>query len=141
MENSDITSTIDLVIPETDYYIEDYIVPGAIGYFDINVDSTDVSVRFKYTITCSPSETNNISDLKPIGYSLNGNNDSIIYLTETNSTIENYLLSYETTSSIRVYVKWIDDSTEILNDTADTDLSQDQAIGKLDVNVKFEQRQ
>ena len=37
MNNSDITSTIDLVIPETDYYIEDYIVPGAVGYFDINV--------------------------------------------------------------------------------------------------------
>ncbi len=141
MENSDITSIIDLVIPETDYYIEDTIVPGAIGYFDINVDATDVSVRFKYTITCSSSETNKISDLEVIGYSLNGNNDSIIYLTDTYSTIENYLLSYETTSSIRVYVKWVDDSTEKLNDTADTNLSQDQSIGKLDVNVKFEQRQ
>lgn len=141
MNNSDITSTIDLVIPETDYYIEDYIVPGAVGYFDINVDATNVSVRFKYTITCSSAESNSISDLKTIGYSLNGDNDTIIELTNTNSTIENYLLSYETTSSIRVYVKWVDDSTETLNDTEDTTLAQDNSIGKINVNVKFEQRQ
>ncbi len=141
MNNSDITSTIELVVPESDYYKENYIVPGAIGYFDVNVDSTNVSVRFKYTITCSSPNSNQISDLKPIGYSLNGNNDTIIELTNTNYTIENYLLSYETTSSIRVYVKWIDDLTESLNDLEDTTLAQDNSIGKVDVNVKFEQMQ
>ena len=140
IENSDITSTIELTVPETDYNIENYIVPGATGYFDIIVDGNNVTVPFKYTITSLLGNNNEILDFKIIGYSLDNNNDSISYLTELNSNVE-INVQANSTSTIRVYVQWDDnDNSQNLNDEEDTLLAQDSAIGSVVVNLKFEQR-
>ena len=140
MENSDITSTIELTIPETNYNIENYLVPGAIGYFDIIVDGSDISVPFKYTITSLLGTNNEISDLKIVGYSLDNNNDNISYLTEINPNVE-ISVQPNQSSTIRVYVQWNDDeNSQNLNDEEDTLLAQDNAIGSVVVSLKFEQR-
>lgn len=140
MESSDISSTIELTVPETNYNIEDYIVPGAIGYFDIIIDGSSISVPFKYTVTNSLANNNEISDLKIIGYSID-NNNSITYLTEFNPNVE-LNVQANSNSSVRVYVQWNDNTTtQNLNDTADTLLAQETATGSIVVNVKFEQRQ
>ena len=140
MENSDITSTIELTIPETNYNIENYLVPGAIGYFDIIVDGSDISVPFKYTITSLLGTNNEISDLKIVGYSLDNNNDNISYLTEINPNVE-ISVQPNQNSTIRVYVQWNDDENlQNLNDEEDTLLAQDNAIGSVVVSLKFEQR-
>ena len=140
MESSDISSTIELTVPETNYNIEDYIVPGAIGYFDIIIDGSSISVPFKYTVTNSLANNNEISDLKIIGYSID-NNNSITYLTEINPNVE-LNVQANSNSSVRVYVQWNDDNTtQNSNDTADTLLAQETATGSIVVNVKFEQRQ
>lgn len=140
IENSDITSAIELIVPETDYNLEDYIVPGAIGYFDIVVDGSSISVPFKYTVTSILGNNNEISDLKIIGYSIDNNNDSITYLTDLNPNVE-INVQPNTNSTVRVFVQWNDDTnTENLNDTEDTFLAQDEAIGSIIVTVKFEQR-
>lgn len=140
MENSDITSTIELTIPETNYNIENYLVPGAIGYFDVIVDGSDISVPFKYTITSLLGTNNEISDLKIVGYSLDNNNDNISYLTEINPNVE-ISVQPNQSSTIRVYVQWNDDeNSQNLNDEEDTLLAQDNAIGSVVVSLKFEQR-
>ena len=140
MENSDITSTIELTIPETNYNIENYLVPGAIGYFDIIVDGSDISVPFKYTITSLLGTNNEISDLKIVGYSLDNNNDNISYLTEINPNVE-ISVQPNQSSTIRVYVQWNDDeNSQNLNDEEDTLLAQDNATGSVVVNLRFEQR-
>lgn len=115
------------------------MVPGAIGYFDINVDGSSISVPFKYTVTSSISNDNEISDLKIIGYSID-NNNSITYLTEINPNVE-LNVQANSTSHVRVYIQWNDEpTTQSLNDTEDTLLAQDVATGSVVVNVKFEQR-
>ena len=140
MENSDITSTIELTIPETNYNIENYLVPGVIGYFDVIVDGSDISVPFKYTITSLLGTNNEISDLKIVGYSLDNNNDNISYLTEINPNVE-ISVQPNQNSTIRVYVQWNDDeNSQNSNDEEDTLLAQDNAIGSVVVNLKFEQR-
>ena len=140
MENSDITSTIELTIQETNYNIENYLVPGAIGYFDIIVDGSDISVPFKYTITSLLGTNNEISDLKIVGYSLDNNNDNISYLTEINPNVE-ISVQPNQNSTIRVYVQWNDDeNSQNSNDEEDTLLAQDNATGSVVVNLRFEQR-
>ena len=141
IENSDITSIVELTVPETSYNIEGYIVPGAIGYFDIAVDGSGVSVPFKYTVTSTLGTDNEISDLKIIGYSIGNNNNTITYLTQLNPNVE-LNVQPNTNSTVRIYVQWDDDSsTQSLNDTSDTSLAEDEATGSIIVNVRFEQRQ
>lgn len=140
IENSDITSIVELTVPETSYNIEGYIVPGAIGYFDIAVDGSGVSVPFKYTVTSTLGTDNEISDLKIIGYSIGNNNNTITYLTQLNPNVE-LNVQPNTNSNVRVFVQWDDDNaTQNLNDIEDTLLAQDEATGSIIVNVKFEQR-
>lgn len=141
INSSDITSTIELTIPETNYNISNYIVPGAIGYFDIAVDGSGVSVPFKYTVTSTLGTDNEISDLKIIGYSIGNNNNTITYLTQLNPNVE-LNVQPNTNSTVRIYVQWDDDSsTQSLNDIEDTSLAEDEATGSIIVNVRFEQRQ
>ena len=53
LQNSDFSSTLSLKVPKSDYYIEDYMVPGATGYYDLIIDSSNVSLPFRFHITCS----------------------------------------------------------------------------------------
>lgn len=139
INSSDITSTIELTVPETNYYKEGYLVPGAIGYFDIDVDGSNVNLPYKYTVTSVLSEDNEIADLKIIGYSVD-NGNTINYLTELNPNVE-LNVQANTDSIARVYVQWNDDtSTQTLNDVADTTLAREEAIGSIDVTIRFEQR-
>ena len=139
INSSDITSTIELTVPETNYCKEGYLVPGAIGYFDIDVDGSNVNLPYKYTVTSVLSEDNEIADLKIIGYSVD-NGNTINYLKELNTNVE-LNVQANTDSIARVYVQWNDDtSTQTLNDVADTTLAREEAIGSIDVTIRFEQR-
>lgn len=139
INEEDFSSNISLVFPETAYSIENYIVPGSIGYFDLNVDCSDVSLYFKYIVDCTFEENNEINDLKVIGFSVEGNNSSITYLDDINTQVINYVLPDSTFSSMRVYVQWNDDLTNTLDDSEDTLLALSNALGEVQVNVRFEQ--
>ncbi|MBR6034188.1 MAG: hypothetical protein IKP28_05610 [Clostridia bacterium] len=139
IRDSDFTENLTLEFPGDDYYIEDYIVPGAVGYFDLEIDTTSVSMPFKYTVTVEPDDDNEIDDIDVIGYSLNGNNNTIIYLDETHTEISNTALATGSTSSIRVYVQWVDEGTQVLDDDDDTDLALNEAVAVVVVTVDFEQ--
>ena len=139
IKNSNFSSNLSLVFPGNDYYSEGFIVPGSIGYFDLTIDTSSVTMPFKYSVIASPDATTEISDIKVIGYSLDGNNDVINYLNEENSTIENSVSVDSQNSSIRVYMQWVDDDTETLDDDADTELALDGSKAVVLVNVLFEQ--
>ncbi len=139
IKNSDFSANLSLEFPGDEYYIEDFIVPGAIGYFDLIIDTTSVSMPFSYTVTVEPDDTNEIDDLETIGYSLNGNNNTIIYLDENNTEISNTVLIAGGTSSIRVYIKWNDENPQVLDDDDDTGLALDEANAVVLVTVNLEQ--
>lgn len=139
IQSTNFSTNLNLVFPGNEYYSEDYIVPGSIGYFDLTVDTSDVSIPFNYTVTAEPDILNDIDDIKVIGYSLNGNNENITYLNEENTNIINSVYPSSQSSSIRVYVQWVDDSTETLDDDDDTEIALDEGKAVVLVHVLFEQ--
>ena len=110
------------------------------GYFDLTVDSTNVNVNFKYTVTTTFASGNSISDMQIIGYSLNGNNNSITYLDNSHPTATNQVSYSANTSSMRVYVQWVDGtSNETLNNYQDTLVAINHGQTAITATVTFEQ--
>ena len=139
LQNSDFSSTLSLKVPKSDYYIEDYMVPGATGYYDLIIDSSNVSLPFRFHITCSVAENSDIKDAKIIGYSRNGNSQ-ITYLDDSKKEITDSVAETVDTCSVRVYVKWIDnDSSETMNDTNDTSVALNNGNAIITTNISFEQ--
>ena len=139
LQNSDFSSTLSLKVPKSDYYIEDYMVPGATGYYDLIIDSSNVSLPFRFHITCSVAENSDIKDAKIIGYSRNGNSQ-ITYLDDSKKEITDSVSETVDTCSVRVYVKWIDnDSSETMNDTNDTSVAINNGNAIITTNISFEQ--
>ena len=139
LQNSDFSSTLSLKVPKSDYYIEDYMVPGATGYYDLIIDSSNVSLPFRFHITCSVAENSDIKDAKIIGYSRNGISQ-ITYLDDSKKEITDSVSETVDTCSVRVYVKWIDnDSSETMNDTNDTSVAINNGNAIITTNISFEQ--
>ena len=79
------------------------------GYFDLVIDSSNVSLAFRYTITASVSQNSEVTDAKIVGYSFPGVQNYITYLNNGNTTIQSSAASSVKSSTIRVYVVWNDD--------------------------------
>ena len=139
LSNSDFTQNLNLTFPETEYKIADVIVPGAVGYFDINIDCSNVSLYFTYHVTCTLPVDNKIDDVKIIGYVRNISDTNITPINSSTNSIDIPVLPNATSNNIRVFVQWVDDQTEVLDDEDDTTLAQQEAEAKLQVNVSFEQ--
>ncbi len=148
ISNSNFSENLTLTFPETTYKIADCVVPGSIGYFDLNVDCSQLNVRFQYTVTCTFPSTNEIADMKVIGYSLDGSSN-MATLRNYNDPITNNAASSANTTSIRVYIQWIDDAAdtvtqsnnETLNNVQDTAIALAADSAVVTANVKFEQIQ
>ena len=139
MNNSNFSQTLSLTVEENAYHIANYIVPGGEGYFDLALDSSEVSLNFSYTITISNVSTSNISDIKLKGYSLDGGTN-ITNLTGSTTQITNSVTNNVNSSSIRVYVEWNDDSTtENMNDVQDTTVANTNGKAVIQANISFEQ--
>lgn len=140
MNNSDFSSNVNLVFPGNNYYLANYIVPEALGYFDLVIDSSEIVLPFRFTITATADANNDIADAKIVGYSYPGQVDYITYLAANATSIQGSANGSVNSTTIRVYVSWNDDaSTQLLNDVQDTALALNSADAILNVNVSFEQ--
>ncbi len=111
------------------------------GYFDLVIDSSEVSLAFRYTITVSVTQSSDITDAKIVGYSFPGVQNYITYLNSQSTNIQSSAASSVETSRIRVYVVWDDDeNTEDLNDAEDTLIALQSGEAEIEVNVSFEQQ-
>ena len=139
MNNSDFSTTLNLVFPGNSYYNANCVVPGAIGYFELTVDSSNVTVPFRYTVTTSFASGNDITDMEIIGYSLDGSN-TITYLDNLHPSAMNVVNASTNSSSIKVYVQWVDGTVgENLNDIQDTAIAKSSGKTAITANVLFEQ--
>ena len=145
INSSNFSSTLNLTVPGTTYYNTGALVPTAIGYFDLNIDATNVALNVKYTITCPSPATNNITDLKIIGYSTSTNYSNITYLSSPSATITRTVAGTNT-EDIRIFVKWVDDDqvtfstySQVLDDDDDTSIAVSNGNGAVLVNILFEQ--
>lgn len=110
------------------------------GYFDLIVDTSEVDLAVKYTVTATLLNTNEIADCKIIGYSFPGQIDTITYLNDSNTEVQGSVAAEYDSSTIRIYVSWDDDEeTESLNDTQDTSIALNSGKAVIQANVSFEQ--
>lgn len=110
------------------------------GYFDLVVDTSEVDLAVKYTITATLLNTNEIADCKIIGYSFPGQIDTITYLNDSNTEVQGSVAAEYDSSTIRIYVSWDDnEETESLNDTQDTSIALNSGKAVIQANVSFEQ--
>lgn len=133
-----LTNEIVPVLDENPYVKEGVIAPGSTGHFDLVINAEEVDVDFTYEISGTVSEDTPLSDLILTEYEING------VKTAYNPTnkITGTLLKNTGDTSIRVYFKWNDDSTETMNNQQDTAyaIDPDHQPTEITVNIKFLQK-
>lgn len=152
--NSESNITITPVIEANQYTASNTVAPSSTGYFDIEVDPTNVDVSFDYSINLELDDKN-LPDLMITKYSIIDKNNNIGKATTLNSNVINGTMNYDNsikdfkfeTFSIRVYFEWIEGTknSETMNDAADTKVGNDAAKGTNDsfqikASISFEQK-
>lgn len=149
LENKDFTENFALVFPESEYSVEGVIVPGAVGYFDINVDSSATNVPFRTTIKSEITISDKVDENFIVTeYTINGSEVKHLVTNPYDSvdeipahpipfTITDIVQKDTDKTSYRVYLTWIDRSAE----TGEGNGSLGYAGDMLDlkVTVTFEQ--
>lgn len=110
------------------------------GYFDLVVDTSEVNLAVRYTVTVTVPSSSNISDIKIVGYSFPGQTNNITYLQNNSNTVSSSAAANISTSTMRIYISWNDDTqTESMNDIQDTQVALNSGKGVVQASVLFEQ--
>lgn len=139
--NTDISSAIKPVFPGNEHIASDVITPTSEGYFDLNLDFSDVDVSFEYVINAKVSDTSPVKDLVVTGYSID-DQEKIIF-DDFNSPISDIILlnSGITNRKIRIYIMWNDDeTTQTMSNLEDTAVTSSNQPITFDVNISFTQK-
>ncbi len=150
--NSSSSITLMPVVEQNQYVAKNKIAPSSKGYFDIDIDPSNVELSFNYAISLNIENTN-IPDLVITKYSIidssyvegdvlevsNIENNLIEGSVNYDNTIENYKFEPFT---IRIYFEWYEGTDESMNDTADTNIGIDAESNplKINANISFEQK-
>ncbi len=152
-DNLDSSITFEPIIEEHDYIASNVMAPTSTGYFDIEIDPSNVEISFKYTIDIT-IEDEKIPDLIITKYSIipdsyiEGDNIDVINLAEETITDE---LTFDKEIeafqfepfTIRVYFEWYDGEEELMNDEDDSLIGNlaatDSYTFKIMANISFEQ--
>lgn len=148
------TSTITLVpvIAENENVAANTVAPSSEGYFDIEINPTNVDVSFDYSISLA-FENENVPDLVITKYSIiddlgvegtiNTLSNNVISNTlNYDNSIENFSFK---TFTVRVYFEWYEGENEVMTDTDDTLIGENAANGvdesfKINASISFEQK-
>lgn len=147
------TITFVPVIEENEHVAENVIAPSSKGYYDIDIDPTNVQVSFSYSIDLG-IENENTPDIKLTGYSIVPEDyvDSEpldIIPIEENHLTDTLNFDKETQGfqfspfTIRIYFEWYEGEDELMNDEDDTELgllaaTEDRAVA-MSANISFAQ--
>lgn len=147
--NISITPTIE----QNENVKENTIAPTSKGYFDIDIDPTNVDVSFKYTINLNINNEE-IPDLMITKYTILPNDyeegDTIEYTTLQENIITNNLIYDNETENfnfdpftVRIYFEWYEGEKEQMNDEADTEIGtkaiEEDLSFTINANISFEQ--
>ena len=132
---------------------ENTVAPTSKGYFDIDIDPTNVDVSFRYTINLE-IDNEDIPDLMITKYTILPNDyqegDTIEYTTLQENTITNEIIYDNQTENfnfdpftIRIYFEWYEGEDELMDDEADTQIgeasAEDELSFTINANISFEQ--
>ncbi len=160
LNNEDITngatSTLDItpVIEENQNIENNTIAPSSKGYFDVNIDPSNVGVSFNYKIDLKVLNED-IPDLMITKYAIldkdyidgdeitttNIENNIINGTLDFDKETENYKFEPFT---IRVYFEWYEGLDEQMNDEQDSKVGSDASINdtklQIQATINFEQK-
>ena len=139
--NTDISASIVPVFPGNSNIANNIIAPTAEGYFDLVLDFQDTDVSFNYTISSSVAEDSPVKDFVIVGYSIDNGERIDITDTQDNLVSEDILLTDNiTTRTVRIFVKWIDDDSQTMDNADDTIATTSDNPAKFNVNLSFKQK-
>ena len=146
VNNDDITNgeehTVEIspVIIENENVATNKLAPSSIGYYDIEIDPTNVDTSFNYYIEIQ--NIDNMPDLIITKYEVLDSLKEQIeeYMIEDN-TIEGTVNYTDETEifTLRIHFEWYDNEDDLMSDEEDTLLSQEENISII-TNISFEQK-
>ena len=154
INNTSSSIVLSPVIDSNNYVKSNKIAPSSTGYFDINVDPSNVDVSFNYNISLKVLNEN-IPDLMITKYAILDNSfdekkDTITYNEIKNNLISGSLDLKDIDSStnkfgpftIRICFEWFEGNDEKMNNDADTLIALDPEKNELQIeaSIKFEQK-
>lgn len=141
------TSSINLVpvIEENSNVEANMVAPSSKGYFDIDIDPSNVGVAFNYSITLEMLNEN-MPDLMITKYAIINSDyvegDEITTTNLVNNSIEGTveLVNKNEPFTIRIYFEWYEGENELMNDEQDTEVAQNNTSFQIKTNIHFEQK-
>lgn len=143
INNEDITSgnveSIDITptIVENDNVASGKLAPSSLGYYDIEIDVSNVETSFDMHITL---DNEDMADLRISGYSINDGEEIEI---EDGQIDESFDYDEELeTINIRIYFEWydVDDSNSEMSNEDDTSFVNANEEITITTNLSFEQK-
>lgn len=146
------TITITPTIESDENVKENTVAPTSKGYFDIDIDPTNVDVSFRYTVDLE-IDNEEIPDLMITKYTILPSDyeegDTIEYTTLQENTITDDLLFDNETQNfsfepftIRIYFEWYEGEDEQMDDETDTEIgiaAADDLSFTINADISFEQ--
>lgn len=160
LNNTDITnetsSTINItpIMEENQYIKNNTVAPSSKGYFDVNIDPSNVGVSFTYSINLKVANEN-MPDLLITKYAILDKNyvegDEITTTNiEANKidgelNFDNKVTNFKFEPfTIRVYFEWYEGENEKMDDQSDTNVGKDAALNDtkllIQATIDFKQK-
>lgn len=135
--NSNFSNVIVPVFENNPNIKDNVIAPTSEGYFDINIDHSNVDVSFTEKINLNLSDANTVSDLKITGYAIN--DGSIIEFNGNEISTDCFLSDNVKINKYRIYVAWIDGDGQTMQNKDDTEATKN-GNASISVNLSFIQK-
>lgn len=135
--NTALENDLTPVYLESEHIAENVIAPTSKGYIDLVIDCSNVDVSFTYNIKISQNET--LNDFVPTGYQID---EEDITDLDGSTEINNDILytDEKRIQKIRVYLEWVDDDRQTMNNKEDTDVTNQNDNVTLNVEISFIQK-
>jgi len=114
---------------------ENVLAPGVTGYFDIEIDASAVDVSFNYLLNILQNKA--YPDITAYGYSLNLDSDEVLPIPADGITGD--IVHNTPLTKLRIYIKWDDSSSNVMNNATDTALAINNSTFTLTASFVFTQ--
>lgn len=135
---TELTNNITPVWDANSYVKNNLIAPGSTGYFEIEIDATNVDVDFNYEIKDLNDSSAALPDLIITSYQINGGTVT----NSTGNTITGTINKNTASTTIKAYIKWNDDeATQTMDNSEDTAFAQKEStVADINLQLKFTQK-
>lgn len=113
----ELTAIMEPTFESDENITDNVLVPGRIGYFDLNIDYTYVDVSFTMDVKIEQPNATKLTDFELYGYS----EDEGTTIVETTDFSQSIDVTAETKEKpMRIYFRWNDNEGNNMDDEADT---------------------